>query len=150
VAGEIRRGYWDVQGGEGLIVTEAEWRRTLQRWLGAIRAAQGSDAFGDGRLRIGAISCGRNPQMPAGTCQTVSRVQFTFINAQSADVAQGTGLPGQRTTFHIAIHRGGSGEYRVEGSGTIVPPNSALEDLRLDAIDADGKPFLIQYYPWTP
>jgi hypothetical protein len=31
-----------------------------------------------------------------------------------------------------------------------VPPNAILLPFEIDAVDASGKQFVIQYYPWTP
>jgi hypothetical protein len=150
-AGEVRRGYWDVQAGEGLVVTEAEWRRTLSRWFASIRAAQGSDAYGPGALRIGAISCGRDRGEPSGRCgsETV-RIHFTFVNSPAMDPSQGTGLPGQRISFHVAAHRNAAGDLKIEGSGTIVPPNTVLLPFEIDAVYASGRQFVMQFYPWAP
>jgi hypothetical protein len=149
--GTVVRGYWDVQAGEGLVVTEAEWRRTLTRWFAGIRTAQGSDAYGPGQLRIGAISCARNRSEPSGRCGSeMVRIHFTFINSPSLDPSQGTGLPGQRVSFHFTAHRGAAGELRLEGSGTVVPPNTVLLAFENDAVDASGRQFIVQYYPWTP
>jgi hypothetical protein len=149
--GEVRSGYWDVQAGEGLVVTESEWRRTLTRWLASIRSAQGSDVYGDGALKIGSISCARFEGQPAGVCDTGTvRVHLTFINAHDADPASGTGLPGQRTSFHFTLHRNQSGELRIEGSGTVVPPNTVLLGFEIEGIDQAGRKVVIQHYPWTP
>jgi hypothetical protein len=149
--GEVRRGYWEVQAGEGLVVTESEWRRTLTRWFASIRVAQGSDAYGPGQLRIGAISCARDRGEPSGRCGSEAvRIHLTFINSPSLDPSQGTGLPGQRISFHFAAHRNAAGDLKVEGSGTIVPPNTVLLPFEIDAVDAGGKLLVIQYYPWTP
>ena len=149
--GKVVRGYWDTQGGEGVIVTEAEWRRTLSRWFASIRAAQGSDIYGSGQLRIGAISCAHLPAEPPGRCgQSDVRVQFTFINSPATDFADGTGIPGQRTSFHFAMHRSPSGDLKIDGFGNVVPPNTVLLRFAQNAVDRDGKPLVLEYYPWTP
>ena len=66
------------------------------------------------------------------------------------DPARGTGLPGQRVSFHFAAHRTAAGELRIEGIGTVVPPNTVLLPFEIDAVDRDGKAVVIQHYPWTP
>jgi hypothetical protein len=149
--GEVRRGYWDAQAGEGLVVTEAEWRRTLTRWFASIRVAEGSDVYGPGKLRIGAISCARNRSDPSGRCgnETI-RIHFTFINSPAIDPSQGTGLPGRRVSFHFTAHRSSAGDLRLEGVGTVVPPNTVLLPFEVDAVDASGNQFITQYYPWRP
>jgi hypothetical protein len=151
VPGEVRHGYRDVQGGEGLIVTEAEWRRTLARWTAGIAAAQGSDVYGAGRLRIGGVSCGRALNTPSGRCEEDDvRIQFTFINSPAASVEQGTGIPGRRVSFHVALKRGPADQFKVIGSGTVVPPNTVLLDWEIEVSDASGRRLVVQYYPWTP
>jgi hypothetical protein len=148
--GEMRRGYWDFQAGEGLVVTEAEWRRTIGRWLASIRGAQGSDVYGPGGLRIGGVSCPRDTTQPAGVCSPAGiRVNLTFINPPTLDPSMGTGLPGQRTSFSFTLHRTAAG-LKVEGFGTIVPPNTVLLAWSVDAVEANGKAMIIEYYPWTP
>lgn len=149
--GERRRGYWDIQGGEGLIVPEADFRRTLQRWFESIRAASGSDVYGPGQVRIGSISCARRPLDPPGSCSAgMRRMHFTFINPPNLDPARGTGLPGQRTSFHVSLPEGSGGQLRIDGFGSVVPPNTVLLAFRQEFRLQDGQPVILQYYPWMP
>jgi hypothetical protein len=149
--GETRRGYWDIQGGEGLIVPEADFRRTLQRWFESISAASGSDVYGSGQVRIGSISCARRSSDPPGSCSAgMRRVHFTFINPPNLDPARGTGLPGQRTSFHVSLHEGPGGQLRIDGFGSVVPPNTVLLAFRQEFRLQEGQPVTLQYYPWTP
>ena len=150
-SGELRFGYWDVQAGEGLIVTEAEWRRTLDRWIAGIAVAQGSDVYGPGGLRIGAISCARDAAQPSGVCRAEEiRSHLTFINSPATDPASGIGLPGQRISFHFTLRLTPTGESRIEGFGTVVPPNSVLLPFEIEAVLREGGPVVVEYYPWTP
>jgi hypothetical protein len=147
--GEKRSGYWDVQAGEGLIVPEADVRRTLDRWFTSIEAATGNDGWGPGELRIGAIACSRALGAAKGQCdgQQVD-VIFTFINSPDTPFERGTGLPGQRTTFFVRAS--GSGDLKVNGFGTTVPPNAFLDSLVLSAVGNDGRPYTLESYPWKP
>jgi hypothetical protein len=149
-AGEVRPGYWAVQGGEGLIVPEEDWRRTLQRWSESIRQASGNDVYGPGALRVGSVSCSRPQGPPSGQCIGEMRINFTFINAPSLDPTRGTGIPGQRTTFHISLHAVADGSLKVDGFGNVVPPNSVLLSFRSEYAAADGRNMVVEYYPWTP
>jgi hypothetical protein len=149
--GEVRLGYWDVQAGEGLIVTEAELRATLERRLLALSGAAGSDVYGTGELRVGALSCARAPGAPQGSCdQGWLRVHLTYISPASLDASQGTGIPGERTSFHVSLHRDSTGELKLDGIGTIVPPNSVLQPMQIEAYADDGELVTLQFYPWTP
>ncbi len=149
VAGEKRAGYWDVQAGEGLIVPEADLRRTLERWFLSIDAAGGSDAWGPGELRIGAIACSRALGAASRQCdgQQVDML-FTFINSPQTPLERGTGLPGQRTTFFVRASA--IGGLKVQGFGTSVPPNGFLESLVLSSVGNDGRPYTRESYPWKP
>jgi hypothetical protein len=150
-AGEVRLGYWDFQAGEGLIVTEAQLRQTLGRWFSSIAGATGSDAWGPGELSIGSIFCGRERSAPSGQClESTIRAHFTFINASDLDPSLGTGLPGERTTFFVSVHRAADGQLVADGFGTIVPPNAALEAFSVDGVGADGRPLTFEFYPWQP
>ena len=148
-SGEKRAGYWDFQGGEGLIVPEADLRRTLERWFASIDTATGSDAWGPGELRIGSITCSRATGTASGQCdgQRV-RFNFTFINSPQAPADRGTGIPGQRVTFFVEA--GAIGSIKVRGFGTTVPPNSVLESLANDAVSDTGQRYLLEHYPWKP
>lgn len=148
-AGEKRAGYWDVQAGEGMIVPEADLRRTLERWFLSIDAAGGSDAWGPGELRIGAIACSRALGAASGQCdgQQVD-VLFTFINSPQTPLERGTGLPGQRIAFFVRASAVGG--LKVRGFGTSVPPNARLEPLVLSAVGNDGRPYTLESYPWKP
>jgi hypothetical protein len=148
-SGEQREGYWDVQAGEGLVVSEDEFRAALGRWLAAIGSADGNDERGVGELQLGAVSCTREPDARSGDCLASGiRAHYTFVNSTGADPAQGTGLPGERTTFHLSVRRV-SDELRVDGVGTIVPPNAALDALTINAVTPEGNPALIEFYPWA-
>ena len=145
--GELRDGYWALQGGEGLVVTEAELRGGLARWFDAIaRHSEATDAYGPGDLRIGSISCTRGLDQAGGVCIGNSlQVHFTFINPPDA---QGTGLPGQRISFHVSASVV-DGVPKANGFGTIVPPNSALVAKVIQVQDGTGNPLLVEVYPWT-
>jgi hypothetical protein len=148
-SGEQREGYWDVQAGEGLVVSEDELRVSLGRWLAAIASAGGRDERGDGQLQLGAVSCNREPAAPSGDCfPSGIRAHYTFITSTDADPAQGTGLPGERITFHLSVRRVSDG-LRIDGVGTIVPPNAALEGVTVEAITAEGDPAVVEFYPWA-
>ena len=149
-AGEVRRGYWAVQGGEGLLVPEEEWRRTLQGWSESIRQASGNDVYGPGSLRVGSVTCSRPQGPPSGQCTGEMRINFTFINAPNLDPSRGTGIPGQRITFHISLHAVADGSLKVDGFGNVVPPNSVLLSSREEYAAPDGRNMVIEYYPWTP
>ena len=144
---ERREGYWALQGGEGLIVTEAELRGGLAVWFDAIaRHSEASDVYGPGELRIGSISCTRRPEQSSGVCIGNSiQVHFTFINPQAAE---GTGIPGQRISFHVSASVV-DGAPRANGFGTVVPPNSVLVPRVFDVRDSTGNPLLAEVYPWT-
>ena len=149
-AGEVRRGFWDVQAGEGLIVPEADWRRTLQRWTESIGQAAGNDVYGPGALRVGSISCARPAGTPGGQCSADIRIHFTFINAPSLDPSRGTGLPGQRTSLHVSLHAAADGSLKVDGFGNIVPPNTVLLSFWNEYAGSDGRNMVVEYYAWTP
>jgi hypothetical protein len=148
VAGEQRQGYWVLQGGEGLVVAETELRGGLAPWFDAIaRHGETADVYGPGELRVGSISCTRKPDQPKGTCLGNSlQVHFTFINPQQV---QSTGLPGQRITFHVSASVV-DGVPKVNGFGTVVPPNSVLLPDVIELSDTAGNPLLAEVYPWTP
>ncbi len=149
-AGETRRGFWDVQAGEGLIVTETEWRRTLDRFKAAVLAATGSDGYGPGPLRIASVACFREASQLSGTCGTDwIAVHFTYINPPNLQPSSGVGLPGQRMTFYVRAHVSGP-SVKVDGVGFSVPPNAALEPLRLDATDSSGRRGVWENYVWRP
>jgi hypothetical protein len=138
-----------VQAGEGLIVPEADLRRTLERWFLSIDAAGGSDAWGPGELRIGAIACSRALGTAFGQCdgQQVDML-FTFINSPQTPLERGTGVPGQRVTFFVRASAVGG--LKVRGFGTSVPPNAFLDSLVLSAVGNDGRPYTLESYPWKP
>lgn len=144
---ETRFGYWAIQGGESLIVTEAELRGAMQRWFSSIaRAGGGSDVYGSGELKIGSISCTRKPERPSGDCIGNSiQVHMTFINPEMVD---GTGMPGQRITFHVSASVV-DGAVRANGFGTVVPPNRVLMPSLINVTDSTGNPLLLEIYPWT-
>ena len=144
---EVRYGYWAIQGGESLIVTEAELRDAMQRWFDSIsRAGGASDAYGSGELKTGSISCTRRPERPSGDCIGNSiQVHFTFINPEAVN---GTGLPGQRISFHVSASVV-DGAVRANGFGTVVPPNRVLSSDLIDVTDSNGNPLLVEIYPWT-
>lgn len=145
--GESRPGYWVLRGGEGVVATEADVRAALAIWFDAIaRHSEASDVYGPGELRIGSISCTRQLDQPSGTCLGNSiQVHFTFINPPDA---QGTGTPGERTTFHVSA-RVVDGVPKLNGFGTVVPLNSPLLPRLLEVRDANGNLLLGQIYPWT-
>ncbi len=148
--GEVRYGYWEIQG-EGLIVTEAEWRRVLGRWLTAIAGAGGTDSRGSGALRIGSVECFRLASQASGTCDgDMIRINFTFINAQSPAPNLGTGVSGQRMTFHISVHFAADGSVKADGFGMTTPPNAPLDHLAIKATNGHGQSGIMESYPWSP
>jgi hypothetical protein len=147
---ETRFGYWDTRAGEGLAVTEAEFRSKLERWFNLIPQARGEDEYGPGALRVGSVACARLHSEPAGVCgKGWLLVHFTLISP-AADPSQGVGIPGERTTFHVSLHEGADGELRINGFGQSVPSNATLEAFSLDAQTDTGEIVLLEFYPWTP
>ncbi len=146
-ANEVRQGYWALQGGTGLVVSEAELREGLSRWFDAAsRAGGSSDVYGPGAVRIGSLSCTRRPDQASGTCIGNSiQVHFTFINPENV---QGTGATGERVTFHVSASVV-DGVASANGLGTVSPPNRVLAANRLDIQDAQGNPLVLEVYPWT-
>lgn len=145
--GEVRPGYWALQGGVGTVVTEAELRVGLDRWFDSISRAGGtSDIYGPGELQIGSISCTRHTDQAPGTCLGNSiQVHFTFINPEEV---RGTGTPGQRISFHVSASVV-DGMPRANGFGTVAPPNRVLQASTLNIQDGQGNPLLVEVYPWT-
>ncbi len=146
-ANEVREGYWALQGGEALVVTESELRAAMARWFDSVARAGGtSDSYGPGEMRIGAISCTRRPEANSGDCIGNSiQVHFTFINPETVN---GTGTPGQRITFHISAGVV-DGVPRANGLGTVSPPNRTLTPSVINIQDGQGNPLLVEVYPWT-
>lgn len=146
--GDTRPGYWALQGGEGLIVTEAELRGGLVRWFDAIaRASTISDGYGPGELRVGSVSCTRRADQPSGVCLGNSiQAHFTFINPQ--ENVSGTGTAGERISFHVSASVIDNVLY-ANGIGTVVPPNSVLSASTINIQDGQGNPMLVEVYPWT-
>jgi hypothetical protein len=144
---ETRQGYWVIQGNQALVVSETELRGGLAPWFDAIaRHNQTPDVYGPGELRIGSISCTRRPEQESGTCLGISvQVHFTFINPEQV---QTTGAAGKRITFHVSASVQ-DGEPKLNGFGTVDPPNSALLPGRIDIQDAAGNPLIAEVYPWT-
>ena len=126
--GTRRPAFMEMQGGEGVLATESMFRGAARRWFDSMASASTArDIYGPGEPRIGVVSCVRSATQPAGTCGAeIIRVEITFINPPDLPTDRGTGFPGQRITFHISFHRDSSGALKVDGMGTVAPPNSVL------------------------
>jgi hypothetical protein len=143
---EVRAGFWDLRDGQGKIVSQAELRGALTSWFASISRAGGSDSYGPGELRIGSISCTRQPDQASGTCIGNSiQVHFTFINPPDA---VDTGTPGERMTFHVSASVV-DGQPRANGFGTVVPPNRVLTSSMIQIQGNQGTPLVVEVYPWT-
>jgi len=144
---ETRFGYW-VCSGECTLVTESEFRDDLERWFQAIVAASGSDAYGPGDLRVASVACARQDTEPSGSCsRDLLRVYFTFIPGEVQSRFDQVGIPGQRMTVSVSLHRGLRGELWADSFGW---SDAGLKPLTLPARERNGEMVTFEFYPWTP